>query len=87
MADKLRRWSYFDSNISNNLVEQRKILNRKNYELDSRSLALKDFGYTPFLARELDKKRNVESIVLGGKVVGMSNEKFTPLKKNYTPIT
>jgi len=69
------------------LVEQRKILNRKNYELDSRSNALKYYGYTPFLGRELDKKRNVESIVLGGKVVGMSNEKYTPQKKNYTPIT
>ena len=43
--DKLNKWTYFDSNMNHALVEQRKILQRKNYELDSRANALKDFGY------------------------------------------
>jgi hypothetical protein len=45
--DKLNKWSYFDSNMNHALVEQRKIIQRKNYELDSRANALKDFGYQP----------------------------------------
>ena len=53
MMDKLNKWSYFDTNINNTLVEQRKILNRKNYELDSRANALKDYGYVPYVAGAL----------------------------------
>ena len=53
MMDKLNKWSYFDTNINNNLVEQRKILHRKNYELDSRANALKDYGYVPFVGGDL----------------------------------
>ena len=46
--DKLNQWTFFDSNINNNLVEQRKMIDRKNYELDSRAYALKNHGYQPF---------------------------------------
>lgn len=53
MMEKLNKWSYFDTNINNTLVEQRKILNRKNYELDSRANALKDYGYVPYVAGAL----------------------------------
>lgn len=47
LTKKFNEWSYFDGNINHNLVEQRKIVDRKNYELDSRASALKDFGYQP----------------------------------------
>ena len=73
--------------MNNNLVEQRKILHRKNYELDSRSHALKDYGYAPFLGIELHKKREVENIAFNNKIVGMNNEKKAAYQKNYTPIT
>lgn len=73
--------------MNNTLVEQRKILHRKNYELDSRSCALKDYGYAPFMGVDLQKKRDVENIAFNNKIVGMSNEKHQMYKKNYTPIT
>lgn len=41
----LNKWNYFDSNMNNNLIEQRKLIRSKNYELDSRANALKEFGY------------------------------------------
>ena len=41
--------------MNNNLVEQRKLVDRKNYELDSRAFALKNFGYQPFLKQELNR--------------------------------
>jgi hypothetical protein len=40
----LKAWNHFDSNMNNYLVEQRKIIYSKNYELDSRASGLKDFG-------------------------------------------
>ena len=58
--------------MNNNLIEQRKILHRKNYELDSRSHALKDFGYAPYLGLDLQKKRDLESIAFNNKIVGMN---------------
>ena len=41
----MNKWNYFDSNMNNNLIEQRKLIRSKNYELDSRANALKEFGY------------------------------------------
>ena len=43
-ADKINKWNHYDSNMTANLVEQRKILYSKNYELDSRAWGLKDYG-------------------------------------------
>ena len=60
--DKLNKWTYFDSNMNHALVEQRKILQRKNYELDSRANALKDFGYQPHFKQELEMRRTIEEI-------------------------
>lgn len=45
IATKLNKWSFYDSTTNNNLVEQRKIIDRKNYEMDSRAFAIKDYGY------------------------------------------
>ncbi len=77
----------FDSNMNNNLVEQRKILHRKIFELDAWIHALKDYGYTLFLGIDLQKKRDVENIAFNNKIVGMSSEKKASFQKNYTPIT
>lgn len=85
--EKLNKWSYFDTNINNTLVEQRKILHRKNYELDNRACALKDYGYVPYLGRDLEKKREIEDVSFNNKIVGMSNENQPAYLKNYTPIT
>jgi hypothetical protein len=49
----LKNWNHFDSNINNNLVEQRKIIYSKNYEIDSRASGLKDFGVQPLMAQVL----------------------------------
>lgn len=45
----LQKWNNYDSNMSNTIVEQRKILRGKNYELDSRAWAVKDLGMLPKL--------------------------------------
>ena len=87
IMEKLNKWTYFDTNMNNTLVEQRKILNRKNYELDSRANALKDYGYVPYVGSELAKKREMENIMFNNKIVGMTSENHQPYKKNYTPIT
>ena len=63
--EQLNKWNYFDSNMNNNLIEQRKLIRSKNYELDSRSNALKEFGYQPFLAIDLAKKRAIDAEILG----------------------
>ena len=43
-ASLVKKWNHYDTNISNFLVEQRKIIRSKNYELDSRAWGLKDYG-------------------------------------------
>ena len=45
----MKAWNHYDANINNNLVEQRKILYSKNYELDSRAWGLKDYGVQPYM--------------------------------------
>lgn len=87
ITQKLNQWSFFDSNINNNLVEQRKLIDRKNYELDSRAFALKNYGYSPFFKQDQDKMRGVQNIVLGNKVVGTAHENLSPYRLHYTPIT
>ena len=42
--DYIKEWNHYDSNMNNTIVEQRKILKQKNYELDSRAWGLKDYG-------------------------------------------
>jgi hypothetical protein len=84
---QLNEWSYFDGNINHCLVEQRKILERKNYELDSRAAALKDFGYQPYFSRNMDQIREIQDIAIAQKTVGMQRENLSPFKKNYTSIT
>jgi hypothetical protein len=41
----LKKWNHFDSNISNRLNIEKKILASKNYELDSRANSIKDYGF------------------------------------------
>ena len=48
-SQAMKAWNHYDANINNNLVEQRKILYSKNYELDSRAWGLKDYGAQPFM--------------------------------------
>lgn len=60
--------------MNHTLVEQRKIIQRKNYELDSRANALKDFGYQPHLKQELEKRRAVNDITYKSKIVGNAHE-------------
>ena len=37
----------FDTNISEGIKHQQKVVDCKNYEMDSRSLALKNYNYRP----------------------------------------
>ena len=88
ITSKLNKWSYFDSTINNHLVEQRKIVDRKNYEQDSRAYALKDYGYQPFLQSDLNKQKEIKRFILSNRTPGNENGNELPsFKLNYTPIT
>ena len=52
--------SIYDSNLSNLLTENRKIIARKNYELDSRAHGLKNYGIQPEMNNKLNIKRNID---------------------------
>ena len=71
---------HYDSSMRNAIVEHKKILRGKNYELDSRAYGLKDYGYQPLFAENLRLRRAI-------------NQEKQPepsgfrLPKNYTPIT
>ena len=85
--DDLKKWNHFDSNMNNYLIEQRKIIYSKNYEIDSRASGLKDYGVQPMMGQVLSHKRNIENILLD-QTRGKSLEDRVPAyKKNYTPIT
>ena len=85
--NELKKWNHFDSNMNNYLIEQRKILYSKNYELDSRASGLKDYGVQPLMGKVLQNKRSIEKILLD-QTKGKSLEDRVPAyKKNYTPIT
>ena len=76
----------YDSTTYNSLMEQRKFINRKNYELDSRSFAIKDYGYQKKFAADLQKKRDIESINFNATNLAIKDN-FVTKTKNYTPIT
>jgi hypothetical protein len=59
-AQMYKQNSIYDSNLSNLLTENRKIIARKNYELDSRAYGLKDFGIQPQMNNKLTIKRNID---------------------------
>ena len=63
-AGALKEWNHFDSNINNQLVYQKKILNSKNYEMDSRAAGIQNFGYQAQFEGDLDNKRKNEGIIL-----------------------
>ena len=64
MLESQKNWNHFDSNMNNHLVEQRKILYSKNYEIDSRAWGLKDYGVQPLMQEELKNKREINKILL-----------------------
>ena len=49
--------------MNNNLVEQRKIIYSKNYEIDSRAQGLKDFGVQPLMGDFLKNKRSIDKML------------------------
>lgn len=66
---------------------QKKILNSKNYELDSRAQGIQDFGYQPLFEGELDKRRNVDGILLDQTKGKHPEERLPAYRKKFTPIT
>jgi hypothetical protein len=41
----MKNWNHYDTNINNEISIQKKIVSRKNYELDSRAQSIKNYGY------------------------------------------
>ena len=46
----------YDTNLNNYLVEQRKIIARKNYQLDSRAQSLTNYGHWGFIKKDLNRQ-------------------------------
>ena len=70
-----------------NLVEQRKILYSKNYELDSRAWGLKDYGVQPLMGTKLSQVRKIDNIMVDSAAGKSPDQRVPQFKKNYTPIT
>jgi len=73
--------------MNNNLVEQRKILYSKNYEIDSRAYGLKDYGVQPLMEKELKNKRAINGILMDQTRGKALEDRVPAFKKLYTPIT
>ena len=76
----------YDSNISDAIREQHKIVKSKNYELDNRAWALKDYGCQPLIGHKCNERRAMENINL------LSDRPKPDIalpvyKKNWTPIS
>lgn len=50
------------------------MVDRKNYEMDSRAFALKDFGYQPYLKYDLGRKKALDEIALTNPTIPKANE-------------
>lgn len=72
-----KEWQHYDTNMNNQLVHHKKVVNSKLYELDSRAQALSKYGYQPMFENHLEKKRNVEGVLLE-QTMGKSNEERLP---------
>jgi hypothetical protein len=46
--------------MNNIITFQKKIVNSKNYELDSRAYGIKDYGFQPLFETQLENKRKNE---------------------------
>ena len=68
----------FDTNISEGIKHHNKVVDCKNYELDSRSLALKNYNYRP----DYQLKKAIEEIQF--QTPSLAQTKY---KKNYTAVT
>ena len=63
------------------------MVERKNYELDSRAYAIKDYGYQPFSKYDLGRKCEIDNIALTHATIPKAHERLSPYKLHYTPIT
>ena len=83
----VNKFNHFDSNINNAIVEQRKIINCKNYELDSRAWGLKDYGCQPKFGNELKRHRDIDEIMYTSSHGKEPEKRLPAYKKHFTPIT
>lgn len=75
-----------DFNLSNQIVEQNKILRSKNYELDSRTHGLKNLlNHETFYRNTIQKQRKVDEIML--QLNQQEEKRKSYFAKNFTPIT
>lgn len=80
-------WQHYDTNMNNQLVHHKKVVNSKLYELDSRAQGIRKYGYQPLFEGDLEKKRRVEGILLDQTLGKSPEDRLPAYKKKYTPIT
>ena len=86
-AKQMKNYNHFNSNISNTIVEHKKIIQSKNLELDTRAYGLKDFGIQPFIGAQIDRQRAIDEIRFNSLTGRCSDENQIKYPKNFTPIT
>ena len=62
-------------------------MEKKGCELDLRSSGIKQYGYQPLYDRDLEKKRNIENILLQQTIGKDPSDRLPGYKRKYTPIT
>ena len=73
--------------MNNLIVHNKKVVNSKNYELDSRAIGIHSYGYQPMHDKHLDNKRKVDGIMLSHTSGKSPEERLPSYRKKYTPIT
>jgi len=63
------------------------MVDSKNYEMDNRAYAIKDYGYQPYSKYDLGRRCEIDNIALGNPTIPKANDHFTPHLNHYTPIT
>lgn len=85
--ESFKNWNHYDTNMNNQLVHHKKVVNSKLYELDSRAQGIRAYGYQPLFEGHLEKKRRVEGILLDQTLGKSPEDRLPAYKKKYTPIT
>lgn len=83
----MKEWQHYDTNMNNQLVHHKKVINSKLYELDSRAAGMKKYGFQPLFETQLEKKARVEGILLDQTLGKSPEERLPAYKKKFTPIT
>ena len=83
----MRNWNNYDASIKNEIELQKKFIQKKNYEMDSRASGIQNFGVQPSVPNILEKKRALDKVVLETTKDKEPEARLPAYKRKFTPIT